>query len=289
MAVAEVIKVSDGRSGRKGQRNDRSFTVTYLVRTDNPQDGPVHVFDSLPDIGAFYATDTEYDLGARVAEISVNAENADKFLWRCEVRYDRNLADDPEDPEAESPGDREPTYSIRFDRFEQAVYGPYSTNDPGHVSATTPIMNSAGQYFSPPPTVEQTRPTIVLVKDEDRLDLPGILALQDVVNKNAFAGFTSQTLKLNVTGVQERFEAGQRWWRKTYEVAYKREGWVLRPLDYGTVVDEDQNVRETLLKDGSATTGAPQYRGPYTVYRQVDWATHDDIPLAVKDLGNAPN
>lgn len=289
MAVAEIIKVADGRSGRKGQKNQRSFSVSYLVRTNDPQDGPIVVFEALPEIGDFYYTDNEYDLGARVADVSVSDEGGDKFLWRAEVRYDRNLRDDPEDQEPENPEEREPKYSIRFEKHEVPISGPYSTADPGHVSATTPLSNSAGQPYNPPITREETRPTIVLLKDERRLDLAGMLALQDTVNRNAFAGFTSQTLKLNVTGVQERFEQGERWWRKTYELAFKREGWVARPLDYGTITDEDGNVRETLLLNSSPTTGAPQYRGPYTIYRQVDFATHEDIPQAVKDLQKAPD
>lgn len=288
MAVTEVRITTDDRGGRFGQRNERAFTLSYLITTDSRHDGPITVLGSLPQIGDVYATDNESDLGARASDIDLKQIAGDPYHWRATVTFSPVHGEDPDDPEPESPGDRDPVYSVRFQKRQVPVAGPYSTADPGNQDATTALANSAGQPFNPPITRDETRPVIVIQVNDDNLDLPGIAAIQDTVNKDAFAGYTSQTLKLNVSGVQEFFEDGRRWWRKVYELEHKRSSWLARPLDYGTVEDEDGNVRETLLNNSSPTTGPPQYLGPFTLYRQIAFATHADIPEAIKQLGQAP-
>lgn len=287
MAVTEVRLLTD-RKGKLAERRDRSFTRTYLVTTNDRQDGPLTVAAELPNIGDFYVTTNESDFGARVSAIDIDTVDSNPFLWRATVEYSNRQREDHDEPEPEDPTDRDPIYAIRFDKHDVPVTGPYSTVDPGNVSATTSLTNSKKQPYNPPPTREELRPVITITVNDHNLDLLKINAMQDCVNSAAFAGFPAKTLKLNVTGITEQFENGIRYWEKTYELAHRRQTWDLFLLDHGTIPDKEGNFKEVLLLNGSETTGAPQYH-QYTIYRQVDFAAHSDIPPQIKALGSAPN
>lgn len=287
MAVIEIRAIAN-RGGNASQGYDRKYKQTYLVRTDDPQDGPLIVRAALPQIGSVYATDNETDVGAGVINVNVDQEAGDPTLWRCEVEWANTSKSNPQDPPPENPLEREPQYSVRFERAELLLQGPWSDSDAGGVDTSTGLVNSAKQPFNPPPSREETRPVIVVLVDDQYLDLTGISNVQDCVNSTDFAGFEAKTLKLNVTGIQERFEQGMRLWRKTYELSHKPQTWDLFMLDHGTIQDKDGNFKSCLLLNGSETTGPPQYK-QFSVYRQIDFATHADVPQAVKSLSNPPD
>jgi hypothetical protein len=204
------------------------------------------------------------------------------------VEFSSTHGDNPDEPQPEDPTDREPKYGVRFDQAEVAVQGPYSSADPGNVDVTTSMTNSRKQPYNPPPTREERMPVITVLIDDADLKLHSLVQVQDLVNATAFAGFPAKTLKLNISDVKERFENGRRLWQKTYEIAYSRRTWDLFILDHGTIQDEEGNFDEVLLKNGSKTTGAPQYK-QYTVCKQIDFATSTDVPDAVRTLLNLPN
>ena len=286
MAVTEV-RVRTERGGQQGQKHERGYTLTYLVTTSDSHDGPMTVFAALPQIGDVYATNNELDLGARVVSVALDHVDGDPRRWRAEVEFSNEQGEDPDNQDPEDPLDREPKYSVRFDESEEVIHGPYNQANPGFVDLTASLTNSAKQPFNPPPTKEVSRLVIRMVQDDDQLRLGQMREFQDAINLTAFAGFAAKTLKLRVSDIEERFEHGMRLWRKTYELKHKPETWDQFILDHGTVPDEDGNMVEVLLLNGSKTTNAPQYK-QYTVYRTLDFNTSTDVPATVKRLQFAP-
>jgi hypothetical protein len=237
------------RSGSVNEQWARTYTLRYLVETNNPHDGWQIVRNSplVPQVGYYYNTTGESDFGARATNVEGQHVQADPKLWHVDVTFTSAQREDPEDQDTQDPEQRKPTISVRFERMQVAIFDE---------DDETPIGNSLKQPFSPPPMKEETRAIISIVRNERDINLANVQAWQDRVNDAEFAGAATKTLKLNITNIQEMFREGERFWTKTYELAYRAKTWTQRIMDAGYKQDEDGNFRLIALNGSGQEVAA---------------------------------
>jgi hypothetical protein len=250
--------------------------MRYLVETNDRDDGVYTVLNSpsVPQIGAYYIATNEYDLGARCVDARASHVDGDPKLWHVECTFKSIQREDPEDQEEKAPEEREPMVSYRFEKRQTPLMGDYDDAAAGKLDTSQGVANSLNQPFSPPPMIDETFPVLTVIRDDLALGMGEIFSVQDTINLTEFSGAPAETLKLNVTGVQERFEDGRRLWRKTYELAYNKRTWATHILDHGYLEDDDGNWRQVLLDGaGAETTVTSPHYDAYDPYKKLEFRT----------------
>jgi len=283
--TVRTVKTLTTRTGNRREQFDREYTMRYLVETDDSSDGPATVLGSpsVPQIGAYYVTSTERDLGARCIDATCSHVDGDPKLWHVDCKFASTQREDPNEQDPQPPEEREPTISYRFEKRQIPLVGDYDDVASGKLDTSQAVGNSLNQPFTPPPMYEETYPVMTLWRDDVALGMGDVFAIQDTINLTAFSGAAARTLKLNVTSIQERFEDGRRLWRKTYDLSYSKRSWDVYVLDHGYKQDQHGNWRQIMLDGAGGETNvtSPHYDA-YSPYKAVEFR---DVP-AIAFLAN---
>ena len=113
------------------------------------------------------------------------------------------------------------------------------------------IVNSAGSLFDPPIMIPWIRGIITITKSKPTIDYFELADLADTTNEDVWLSFPIGTLKMACPQAESFFESGQFGWRVTYEIHYRKEGWLQRELDrgYRETVDPDDKSKERVIFD----------------------------------------
>jgi hypothetical protein len=295
MAITDVKRLTerDGEWLLSSDGFDRSYNYVFLVQTNDINDGPATVIQSLPfTLGAPYIGEsiTEGDLGAQLNKIRLSHVNKNPKLWRVEIGFASLQGNDPEEVEKPDPTDREPKVGVRFEKIQRVTTADITTDNEFDPSA--PAVNTKGQAFNPPPTYERTVPVIWAYEDSASFSFDEACETQDLINSEAFLGCPERTLLLNIVNVEERFENAQRLWRKHYELRHNPLTWDNRVLNHG-VVDDGQGVfREALLSSDSTVLSATQTSLvvylTFRPYMAVDFSSSPLVPTVIQILPSLP-
>ena len=300
MAITDVKRLTerDGEWLLSSDGFDRSYNYVFLVSTDDINDGPATVINSLPfTLGAPYIGEaiTEGDLGAQLNKIRLSHVNKNPKLWRVEIGFASlqgtvGSSFDPEEVEKRDPTDREPRVGVRFEKMQRVTTADVTTDN--QLDSSAPAVNTKGQAFNPPPTYERTVPVIWAHEDSASFSFDEACETQDLINSEPFLGCPARTLLLNIVSVEERFENAQRLWRKHYELRHNPLTWDNRVLNHG-VVDDGQGVfREALLSSDSTVLSATQTSLvvylTFRPYKAVDFATSSLVPTIIELLPSLP-
>jgi hypothetical protein len=221
MAIVSVREVASGRDGTLNNKGERSYSRAFQVITDDPLDGPllVRTASGIPQRGSIYATATEIDPGAKVKAINPSQDADNPRVWTVKVDYDSVTEDKPENPL-----DRPIEISWTAAPYERVVF-----NDTDGKA----ILNSAGDYFDPPLTIDDSRPVLTVVRNEPSYNPTLAIDYQDAVNTDSFLGFSPGQVKVAKIDATSATENDIFYWRVTYEFHFRREGWALSVLDQG--------------------------------------------------------
>ncbi len=153
--------------------------------------------------------------GALLAELSVRQIEGEPELWEVEARYSTDAGKQLYDHPALKP----PEVSITFSRSTRAI---------AYDITGKPISNSAGDPFSDPVEIDDSRPSIVIRRNFLYFNFPLALQYKDAVNSDGFLGFAPGELKIMRISAQKRRDEdkGYEWW----EVEVEMEG---RPTPSG--------------------------------------------------------
>jgi hypothetical protein len=290
--------------------------LPYRVECNDRNDGPVVIRMALttaivggfltavpwlPRIGSTYRINAlEFDPGAFLINCDYTqvhgANNPNSTAWRVDLNYgpyDAGLFG--QDPT------RWPTrVTFNGNKFERAVLIDQAGN---------PILNSATVPFSEPITIDDTRTTITVIRNEwirPNFGSAGwnfqlSATYRDGVNQYAWNGFAPKTVKCGTISTSDpQYDSNSQSWY--YEVTYPFEvnldTWTKQPLDRGYQVlvsglpvpkltSTGQQVDEPVLLDGSGNElpsgGTPVFL-PFDAYKLLDFSGLNINFLAVLGL-----
>lgn len=251
MAVKYVAEVFEGRTSRIDRQWQRSFTRTWRVETDSPYDGAQTAREAVPvAIGNYYlvldagGATVEKDLQSFALEIAAAVESAadDGCSWLVTVNYG------PYDAQTFGPNpiDHPLKISFGFAKYEKVV----DKTVPDEDGNTEAIVNSAGDYFDPPPVKDDSRPLIKITRNEPTYDPLRAKEWKDAINQDAWNGFDPGTVKCGEIAAELAWsQECQFYYIVNYEFEIEPDGWALEVLDQGLRSYDTSTEKQVAIAD----------------------------------------
>ena len=283
MTVSAALERRDRRTSNQGSGGVRKYRRTFLVVTDTKTDGPnaILLAEDLPRRLDPYTLENESDALSLAETITPRQLRRTPFHWEVDVEYTTDIDKDKEE-ESDDPLLQPDVVTFGFEAHRKIAYG--DPNEP------IPIVNSANQPFDPPLMIDDSRPTLTVVRNELAFDPIQAIAFQDAINDDPFVGADIEQVKVKGITATKEIQLGNpevKFWRVTYVFVFARETWKLRPLDTGTRVFQDppfdflfkpyieKGVVTEILLDGEGNklaTGAPPVFLEFDVYKKKTFA-----------------
>jgi hypothetical protein len=283
MAVLSVDEIRKSRSGGLDSQWHRTYRRAWRVVTDGPYAiGALGARLSIPVFfGQSYVLRTplgalvEFDDFAFALKIDaqIDPDCNDDSSWVVTVDYG------PYDPTQfpEDPLNHPIKLSWGENRFEKQVFEDRNGD---------PVVNSAGDYFDPPVSADDSRPTLRIVRNERTYDPIYANSWKDTLNADTFFGFAPATVKLSVPlGELEYNPICGFYYVVTYQFEVNANGWKKQILDQGmrqvvsgvksNILDDNgEQISSPALLDGSgkklATGGTPASL-TFEIYQESDF------------------
>jgi hypothetical protein len=231
MAVVSVREIWNGRRGSADEKAVREYARVFRVVTDSALDGALvaetavdpFTATAIPHLFASYLEPGgAFDLTAIARKIEAAQDDQDPLTWHVTVSYS-NHTDQPELGQ-ENPLARPSEIKWSFCQFQKlAVEDAYGTA----------IGNSAGEKFDPAPEKDDSRPVLVVTRNELGFNPALAYAYRDAVNSDWFFGADPGTAKVQSIEAERHYENNVYFWKVTYTVHFRPEGWRLKVLDSG--------------------------------------------------------
>lgn len=232
---------------RKGSETEvlHEYDRVFIVVTDNLLEGPQFVLalgTCLPAIGDSYVdADGSPDAISLCYKVDATQDQQDPWTWKVECHYSSDLSLIPLSMSVKK--------HWTTQKFQRVVYESLTLSADGTPLA---VGNSAGEMFDPPPTRDENRMVLTLVRNE--LAYSGIgpwvgttydpaiaSKYMDTLNDDTFFGFAAGLVKCESIVGEEITTGPVTYWVVTY-VFHCRSGnvlgstvddWNYRPLDAG--------------------------------------------------------
>ena len=214
MAVINVQPklTSAPEDARERERGDLEVSITWVVTTDDPNDGPLTVLAApgLPAMHAHYAIGNDVNTSLTVRERNPNRTANNRQVWEVECVYSsRTDTADFADP---NPFARPPQVSWTTQPFQAvAKYDLYGT----------PLTNVINEEFDPPYMADDMRLTLSYTRNEATNDIPFIFSYRNTVNSDQFAGFAPGEAKMAGIEASRHVENKIVYWETTYTIQFK--------------------------------------------------------------------
>lgn len=288
MGVTGVVECyGDGRAGGVDQSYARTYTRVFDVYTSRPEVGPVAIrlSGAIPIIGSHYNNglspvdpDYEFDNGSFANSIRMEPWDSNG-AWKVTVDYGAfNSAEFSSNPTIWK-------VRVRFggERTERVVIFDNAGN---------PILNSTGDRYGEPITVDDHITTMTIQRNElvSAFDLELASIYSDSVNDAPWNGFAARTLKMGIIETSdEQFDSSNQVWyyTVTYPIAISRTEWRKDLLDQGyneldpydtkpkPIMNNGQPISEPVLLDGAGHRLAGYASTPVVfptyVFDETDW------------------
>lgn len=291
MGVVDVEELWEEWEGSIDSRWQRTYTRSWRVQCDSRRDGPVTARSAagIPALGTSYeVTSTEKDTGSYVQSITCRCESAsanpDHAQWKVTASYG------PYDATAwsQNPIEWPLKLSWSWAQYERIIWADVDGN---------PILNSAGDPFSDPVTIDDSRPVLRVTRNEATFDPALVDLYRDKVNSGAFCGAPAGYVKMAAPTAELAFnpDAGGFYYVVTYEFHFNRDGWKKSILDQGfaekvsgklkPIMNQGQKVDEPVPLNGS---GARLPVGGTAVFLEFDVYEEADFSALGFDFAAAP-
>lgn len=290
MSIISVEEMLGARSGGIDASWKRTYRRAWRVVTDTQWTGALAVRTSIPvslgnryqlkdDAGTVY----EHDDAAFAMKVDASVDSAaeDDRTWTVTVDYG------PFDPTQfpENPIDQPLKISWGSNRFERTC----DETAPDSDGATEAIVNSAGDYFDPPIAMDDSRPTLKIVRNEPTYDPHYAYLWKDTLNQDAWNGFDPATVKMvTPLGELQYNPLCGFYYTITYEFEINEDGWVRKVLDQGLRILDDtgddqeqaldqkgQAVTSPVLLDGNGAklaSGDDPFYLEFKIYKEADYS-----------------
>jgi hypothetical protein len=247
MSIVSVTRLPEGWSGGFNQNWERHYRQVFRVTTSDRLDGPNTVYTASDPVtgltiplrgAAYYVTATERDPGSFVQSIEPAFESfaaeAGGCSWLVAVTYGQYQMNTwTEDPIGWP-------LRIQFGGTQQSKIA-YVDKD------GKAVMNSADDYYDPPPEVDDSRSVLIVSRNEGIHDFDFLKTeyYRDCVNDALWNGFAARQLKLGLitTGEPQSKQVGGSivwYYQVNYPFSVNRDTWDSKLLDQGfTRLDGD--------------------------------------------------
>ena len=292
MSISSVIELKGRRSGSLNHLYQRTYKREFRVITTSPNIETVQVRNAvdpntsltIPDIGIFYDNGLgTTDKGSYVNQIDIAEEHEDGLSWVVTCSYGPYEAlTFPQNPLS---------WPLKVTWGGKTVEKLVLYDQAGN-----PILNSAGDPFDEPITIDDSRSSLTVVRNESAatFSLSTCETYRDTLNLLAWNAFALKTVKLGTISAGElQFDSNTQTWyyAVTYPFEINRDGWQRKLLDRGfAYLDGSNKLRRLVGPDGQAPgeptlldgTGHQLAHGATPVfissdvYPAVDWT-----PLAI--------
>lgn len=227
MSIVTCQLMRNGRSGSSDEKFQRSYTVKWLVTTNDPDDGPLTIYlnaggaspDPIPAKYQPYAIGNDSDPNAYHLTSSIEPYNEGTELqWVVTVEFGPPPKGEAPGERAENPMDRPVRYSIDWVAFTK----PLTKDKNGN-----PIANACKQSFDPPPEQEDLRPVLVAKKNFATLaEVIGLMiTYKNAVNTDEFYGAAEREAKVeSITAGDQAHENGYSYYEATIRVMFNEPG-----------------------------------------------------------------
>jgi hypothetical protein len=280
MAVIESAIKPGTRSCKHSNPFTREYGLTLHVVTDSKLDGSMTVLgaaDWIPQLWsyydlAFWGMTSEIDAGAlcvsRVAkDIAPTADGG--FIWEVELDYQSDVIQ-----KAENPLDDPVLYSLNWAQYEKVI----EKDTDGK-----PLANTVGDLFTDPPyTQDDSRPVLIVRRNEAELPIASAIQYKDKVNSDTFYGADPGHVKCtNINTSETQTRNGVTFYTVSYEFQFNNEtfqpsilnrGHRSRATAGGKIADNPNKEARNLLADGTLKkeTDDPYY---------IDFTTFESVPF----------
>lgn len=235
MAVRPAKEEIASRRSTIGTDGERTYERTFIVEMTNHRDDPAQALTAanIPRRFTPYITQTHIDYGALVTSVKARNRRNSPFHVDVVVSYS-SKRDDEEEEQNDDPLKRPPKIRWSWETVQVPILGNRDQNAAGDVSYSGAILNSAGEPFNPPPTKEESRPQVTIVRNEASYSVSRALDYQDAVNSDTFDGIKPRQAKMRNIGAEWVTENDTTYVIVTYVLAFRRDTWDTQLLDAGT-------------------------------------------------------
>lgn len=246
MAITAVQLVWSGPAFNDDVEGAVGYTETYRIYSNDVNESVVNVRNALPALGTPHDDDPKATVKSRSADRPDNS----RLIWDGVVTYEF----DPEDPD--DPEDNPLDEPVKF-RWGGSLYTkPVIKDRDGNAT-----VNSAGDYFDPPPEIEV--PSFQVNVQANVASVPlVVLTWAGRVNESSFTvdgvgvdAEAARIIALDIGEYQEKNDIGYRVF--TYTIEFREEGWDLEMLDQGFRIKDGDTLKDILIEDEDGTKNRP--------------------------------
>lgn len=233
--VGSAKEIIASRRASISKDGERTYERTFVVTVNSQKDDPAIALTApgIPPRYSGYFTSTKVDLGALVTDLQVRNRSGSPYHIDVEVKYSSKREDSEEDQQ-ENPVLRPPKIRWSFETVQVPILGTRDQRGATE-SYSLAVVNSAGEPFDPPPTRDESRPVCTITRFEATFSPRVAVDYQDAVNEDFFGGgIEPRQAKMRSISAEWVFENDVEVAQVTYVIAFKRDTWDIRLLNYGS-------------------------------------------------------
>lgn len=227
-SIISVVELFEDRSGQifEATSGNRNYVRKFRVMVNDNRVGPLTVSKApgIPLPFSPYMTETEFDLLALLTGIQAAPEHADDWQsWIVTCTYSTEMptngpgdfnSPDNQSGDQNNPEHEPPDIDWDWDTEHRAL----SKDLDGK-----PIVNSAGQPFTPVPTFEVAPNILNFARNELFFDRSKSSKYSFVTNKDVFLGAPPGTVLCYPPKAKRVFKGKSAYWRVTYKFKFGRQ------------------------------------------------------------------
>lgn len=276
-----VVEIPDGTSSSQDQGWTRTYSRAFRVTTDNP-------YKRAGTARAAVMSAFSLSIGTHYKVFDSNGttileEDTGSFIQRITATYDGGGDNDGLDW----------LVTVEYGPFDATTFGANPIDHPLKISWGTAkfekavekdingvaIVNSAGDYFDPPPTIDDSRTILRITKNLATFDPTIAHDFKDSINSDTWHGYPPRTWKVEDITAELKFNAECGWYEEvTFELALNPDLWKKEILDQGlrklsggsqaNIKDTNgEDITSPMLLNGSGAPLAPLGTPTYLLFQ----------------------
>lgn len=240
MAVVSITPIRGGESEHGA--DERRYLQNYLIVCDSDTDDHLTIRTSAEFLaltqGHYVGRDGAEDEGAFLERGRLRNKEDLPAHWEFEAEFSTfgGETSDPNNPD-NNPLLEPPEVHFGWREAKEPLKAKYDLTQFTQIDftkATLGVMNSARELFNPPPEIDAPRQVVRITRNEAFLDPIVVWYYSQTLNYVEFWNAPQGHLLMIPITADRQFKTGRFYWKVTYEMHFKKDGWEPRLLDHGS-------------------------------------------------------